>query len=175
MIHNFNLTFDKISEFVRLTHPFVDKRKLSKLYTDAGYPRLSITEDNTLRLMLDSRAFAYGYGVITNEAVRTREFRQALRLGQLSDVFNSYEGSEGKKAGVLDWISGIAGALGKLGDTASRLGDTYKGTNSQVSEAERLRAEAALAAAQSKSSLWLILGISGAVVMLVLIIVMLKR
>lgn len=179
MVENFNLNFDKLRKFVNLTFPFVDKRKLSKLYNDLGYPRLSITEENTLRLMLDSSDFAYSYGLIVREAVGGREFQQSLRLGQLDNVLTAYEGDAtteaGKSGGVLGWISGIADALTKLGGTAAKLGDTYKGTNSAISEAERLKAEAALAVAQYKSNLWLILGIGGAVAVLVVLIILLKR
>lgn len=179
MVENFNLNFDKLRKFVNLTFPFVDKRKLSKLYNNLNYLRLNITEENTLRLMLDSRDFAYAYGVLVREAVGTREFQQALRLGQLNNILTAYEGvssaETGKSGGALGWISGIADALTKIGSTAARLGDTYKGTNSAVSEAERLKAEAALAAAQSKSNLWLILGIGGVVVILVVLIILLKR
>ncbi len=179
MVKNFNLNFDKFRKFVNLTFPFVDKRKLSKLYNNFGFPRLSVTEDNTLRLMFDSRDFAYSYGSLVREAVGGREFKQALRLGQLDGVFVAYEGDAtaeaGKSGGALGWITGIADALTKLGGTAAKLGDTYKGTNSAISEAERLKAEAALAVAQYKSNLWLILGIGGAVAVLVVLIILLKR
>lgn len=189
MIRNFNLDIDRLLLFIEVTFPFVDKRELGRLYDKAGYPRLSVTKENTVNLLSKDNEFAVGYGKLVRLAVDSREFKQALKLGQFDWVQDRFDGetedvtttavgsndSGGGGNKTLDWITGIAGALGKLGDMFSKVGDTIKGTNSQKSEAELRMAEAALAAAQSRKNTMLIVGVGGVVVILVLVVVLLKR
>ena len=182
------LTVKDLKRFTRVTFPYVNKTELSRLYHDIGFDRVSTNFDNTVMLLLKDRDFAYRYGLLVRKAVEGREFQQALRLGKLdymtgaealreasgvSSGASSASGQPGsvRGGGALAWLNSIVDLIG----AGTKAYDTVKGTPSNQAEAYRLMAEAELARQQSRSNLGLILGIAGAIVVLVIVIVLMRR
>lgn|GEM_PF-2476121 len=185
------LKIKDLEKFARATFPFVNKTELALLFHDFGFDRVSTNFENTASLMLQNRNFAYKYGLLVRKAMEGREFKQALRLGQFdymtgvdaSTVLQQAKGvSEGNTptpqpggkssgGGALGWFNSIIDLIG----AGTKAYDTVKGTSASNAEASRLLAEAELARQQSRSNMGLILGIAGAVIVLVVVIIMMRR
>lgn len=184
------LKIKDLEKFARATFPFVNKTELALLFHDFGFDRVSTNFDNTKSLILQNRNFAYKYGLLVRKAMEGREFKQALRLGQLdymtgadaSTVLQQAKGvSEGNtptpqpggksSGGALGWFNSIIDLIG----AGTKAYDTVKGTSANNAEASRLLAEAELARQQSRSNMGLILGIAGVVIVLVVVIIMMRR
>lgn len=171
-----------LENYFKITAKFVDKTELSRLFTQFGYERESLSWQAIQTLALANKHFAKAYGELVEEAQKGREWQMAMKTDQFDTYMDYLTASEATELGKGivqnaqsnlgtqpsssggNSITGIFGAITDLlktgVDSTLSITDRIKGRTDKVIETNQQYAQAQLLQAeqQANGKKWLVIG-----------------